>query len=55
MYSSGRNVETIILNIGKNLSFCELLSFKKHFDTTPLNIQKSNLNYDGKRCFIHFY
>lgn len=29
MYSSDRNVKTIILNIGKNLPFCELLSFKR--------------------------
>lgn len=54
MYSSGRNVKTIILKIGKNLPFCELLSFKKHIDFTPLNFQKSNLNYDGKSYFIRF-
>lgn len=39
MYSSGCNVKTIILKIGKNLPFCEPLSFKKHFAFTPLNFQ----------------
>lgn len=52
MYSSDLNVKIIILKIGKNLRFCELLSFKKHL--TLLHLTFKNQTYIMMERVISF-